>query len=428
MIRVRTRRSWPSCWSIPVGAVSSGGPVGEQRFRVGEARPEVDNLSVGLADCFVGGGDRQFRVVDRDVRGVEVAGVFAPVEWPVVPVDQRLCSADVGIAAVEFPDRVGAFALDLFDLMRDRLHTVHRGGERCFDSVLLLEQVAELMAVEKPRPIEPLVGEFGAAGVGWIELDRVHRFEHDWERAANLQLRDGNPDVADTYNDHHRLLGGTSVQMERAAVNRWAELRANGKSVLLMSPTNDTVGRLNQRAQQHLIRTGRLDPAGRHATARTYKLYAGDQIATRCNDRGLITDRSEMVRNRATWTINTIHADGAVTASGKQGTIELPAAYVAEHVELAYATTGMGAQGRTVQSPITVLDGPTDVRNLYVPMTRGRESNEAFITTTGEQTAVDVFAQCLALDWIDQPVTGREVRRALSRTFLRAPNFSVTNP
>ncbi len=265
------------------------------------------------------------------------------------------------------------------------------------------------------------VGRGGMYGLltdtfGAIELDRVHRFEHDWERTASLQLRDGNPDVADTYNEHGRLNGGTSVQMERAAVERWAELRADGQSVLLMAPTNDIVERLNSRAQQHRIRTGELDPTGHHATTGVYTFHVGDEIATRHNDRTLTTDRGEMVRNRATWTIDAIDPDGAVTATGRHGRVTLPTTYVAEHVELAYATTGMGAQGRTVRSAITVLDGPTDVRNLYVPMTRGRQSNEAFITTTGEQSAVDVFAQCLTLDWIDQPAHIRETELNHQRT------------
>jgi ATP-dependent exoDNAse (exonuclease V) alpha subunit len=39
-----------------------------------------------------------------------------------------------------------------------------------------------------------LVDTFGA-----IELDGVHRFSNDWERAASLQLRHGDPNVADIY-------------------------------------------------------------------------------------------------------------------------------------------------------------------------------------------------------------------------------------
>jgi conjugative relaxase-like TrwC/TraI family protein len=282
-----------------------------------------------------------------------------------------------------------------------------------------LAELADLADVKGWRVVmvgDPMqftsVGRGGMYGLltdtfGAIELDRVHRFTHEWERSASLQLRNGNPDVADIYGDHGRLHGGTSVQMERAAINRWAAHRSEGRSVLLMAPTNETVERLNQRAQQHRIRRGELNPTGTHATASVYKLYAGDEIATRRNGRGLLTDRGEMVRNRATWTITTIHPDGAITATGKHGTVQLLAAYVGEHVDLAYATTGMGAQGRTVDAAVTVLDGPADVRNLYVPMTRGRDTNEAFITVTGEQSAVDVFAQYLALDWIDQPAHTR---------------------
>jgi conjugative relaxase-like TrwC/TraI family protein len=270
------------------------------------------------------------------------------------------------------------------------------------------------------------VGRGGMYGLltdtfGAIELDRVHRFTHEWERDASLQLRNGNPDVADIYGDHGRLHGGTSVQMERAAINRWAAHRSEGRSVLLMAPTNETVERLNQRAQQHRIHHGELNPTGPQTAAGVYKLFVGDEIATRRNDRGLVTDRGEMVRNRATWTITTIHPDGAITATGKHGGVELPVAYVGEHVELAYATTGMGAQGRTVDAAITVLDGPTDVRNLYVPMTRGRETNEAFITVTGEQRAVDLFGQCLALDWIDHPAHTR--RAELKNEYTHRPGL-----
>jgi conjugative relaxase-like TrwC/TraI family protein len=296
-----------------------------------------------------------------------------------------------------------------------------------------LAELADLADVKGWRVVmvgDPMqftsVGRGGMYGLltdtfGAIELDRVHRFTHEWERDASLQLRNGNPDVADIYSYHDRLHGGTSVHMERAAINRWAAHRSEGRSVLLMAPTNEIVERLNQRAQHHRIRHGELNPTAPRTTAGVYKLFEGDEIATRRNDRGLLTDRGEMVRNRATWTINTIHPDGAITATGKHGTVQLPAAYVGEHVELAYATTGMGAQGRTVDAAITVLDGPTDVRNLYVPMTRGRDTNEAFITVTGEQTAVDVFSQCLALDWIDQPAHTR--RAELNNQRLHRPGL-----
>ena len=241
-----------------------------------------------------------------------------------------------------------------------------------------------------------------------IELERVHRFDNEWERDASLRLRRGDVTVAAVYDQHGRLHGGTRNQMERASVNAWWERRQHGAQGLLMSPTIEATERLNQRAQQMRVRAGEIDPAGRHVTVGAYTLHVGDEIATRHNDRTLITDRHEMVRNRAVWTIQHVHDHGALTVTGQHGTVELPAAYVAEHVELAYARTVMGAQGRNVHAGVTLFDTPTDVRNLYVAMSRGCGMNEAFIVTTDEQTPVDVFAQAVATDWIDLPAHARQ--------------------
>jgi conjugative relaxase-like TrwC/TraI family protein len=253
-------------------------------------------------------------------------------------------------------------------------------------------------------------GMFGllADTFGAIELDSVHRFTNTCERHASLQLRQGDIDVLEIYDSHDRLHGGTATQMERAAVNTWWQHRQAGDDVLLMAPTNDTVTVLNERCQQRRIRAGEIDPASRHTEIATGSVFVGDEIATRHNDRQVLTDRGEMVRNRATWTIDHIGSDGSIVAAGRNGTVRLPAIYVAEHVELAYATTGMGAQGRTVNIGILYLDSSTDVRNIYVPMTRGRDHNLAFVATTGEGTAVDVLTRCLTTDRIDQPAHTRQ--------------------
>ena len=256
------------------------------------------------------------------------------------------------------------------------------------------------------------VGRGGMFGMlvdthGGIELDHVHRFTNDWERTTSLQLRRGDPAVADTYQAHGRLHGGTVEQMERAGVAAWWRHWRVGESVLLMAPSNGTVDGLNQRAQQRRISAGELDPTDYLELAGGVRLHVGDVIATRRNDRGIETDRHEMVRNRNTFTISMLHSDGGLAAVGETGIVILPAGYVAEHVELAYAVTSMGAQGRTVDHAIAVLDGVTDVRNIYVPMTRGRHSNHAYITIDGEDTAADVFARYITNDWIDLPAHQR---------------------
>ena len=268
--------------------------------------------------------------------------------------------------------------------------------------IALVGDPMQFSAVGRGGMFGLLVDTFGA-----IELDRVHRFDNEWERDASLRLRRGDVTVAEVYEAHGRLHSGTLNQMERASVAAWWERRQTGHKGLLMSATIEATERLNQRCQQTRIKAGEIDATGRHVTVGVYDVQVGDEIATRQNDRRLTTDRGEMVRNRAVWTVDHIHPDGSLTATGRNGKVQLPASYVAEHVELAYARTVMGAQGRNVQGGASFYDKPTDVRNLYVAMTRGTGMNEAFMVTNGEQTAADIFAQSIATDWIDLPAHAR---------------------
>jgi hypothetical protein len=115
-----------------------------------------------------------------------------------------------------------------------------------------------------------------------------------------------------------------------------------------------------------------------------------------------------MIRNRDQWVIDTVHRNGDLTVTGASGTARLPAGYVRQHVELGYARTSHASQGRTVDRSILVLDGPTDVRGLYVPMTRGRHHNDAYIAIRGEETALDMFTESLRRSWIYRPALARQ--------------------
>ena len=240
---------------------------------------------------------------------------------------------------------------------------------------------------------------------GAIELDQVRRFTHDWERAASVRLRRGDPTIAAVYDAHGRLRGGTRREMQTAIVAAWRAACLDGESTVMMAPTNDVVTDLNVRAQRVRIRAGELD-TGAHVTAGPYRVHVGDEVVTRHNQRALRTNRGVMVHNRDSWTVTAISGDG-VTVTGKTGSVTLPAGYVADHVELGYAQTTHGAQGRTVDTALFLLDGPVDVRGVYVPMTRGRATNEAFIVTTDDRDPVDVFADALTRDWIDWPAVVR---------------------
>jgi len=244
---------------------------------------------------------------------------------------------------------------------------------------------------------------------GCIELDQVHRFHHDWERHASLQLRNGDPASITEYERRGRLHDGTPGQMDQEVITAWHRARSRGDAVALMANSTDTVTRLNRLAQHTRINAGDLDPAGPSLDVGDESMLVGDEVVTRRNDRTLHTDRGQMVKNRDHWTITTIHPDGDVTLDGRTGTIRLPAEYVAEDLELGYAQTSHATQGRTVDVALLLVDTPTDSRGVYTPMTRGREENHSYVVVEENQTALDVLTQAIGRDWIDQPAVTRRL-------------------
>lgn len=256
--------------------------------------------------------------------------------------------------------------------------------------------------------------------VGAVELGRVHRFDARWEGEASLRLRRGDLSVVDVYDRHGRLHGGTAIRMRAQVIRAWRDATARGETASMMAPTNELVVALNQRAQQVRLDAGELD-AARALVAGAYRLHVGDVVATRRNDRSLRTDRNLMVKNRDRWTITAIGNDGSLTIAGRSGAVTLPPEYVREHVELAYAETSHANQGRTVDRSFLLLDGATNAAGIYVPMTRGRLTNEAFVITHGEQTAADVMTESLTRTWIDRPAVERraELHPGLDRTSSR---------
>ncbi|MBC7560117.1 MAG: TrwC relaxase, partial [Dermatophilaceae bacterium] len=119
------------------------------------------------------------------------------------------------------------------------------------------------------------------------------------------------------------------------------------------------------------------------------RIGVGDQIATRRND------RDADVANRDTWTVTGVLIDGGVVVVGSRGQRVLPAAYVRDHVELAYASTVYGAQGATTGAAHLVVGEHTGAAGAYVAMTRGRDHNTAHLVADTPQEArkqwIEVF-------------------------------------
>jgi hypothetical protein len=158
----------------------------------------------------------------------------------------------------------------------------------------------------------------------------------------------------------------------------------------------------------------------------------GDLVVTRENNR-LLTAGRGWVKNGDLWTVTATGEDGTMTLRrvGGAGEVAVPPAYVASHVELAYASTAHRAQGRTVATAHAMVAPTTTREALYVAATRGRESNWLYVDTaydpdpqTGHdwtapsQTAHEVLAGVLAnqgaeLAAHDQIAASHEAAQAL---------------
>jgi len=221
------------------------------------------------------------------------------------------------------------------------------------------------------------------------ELTSLWRFTNPWEARASLELRRAHPSVLDTYDAHGALTGGTHDQMLTTALTAWTDARDHGHTAVLQAADNHTVRDLNNAARTAGIRAGTVT---RHGVELHDGLTAGvgDRIVTRHNHRRLHTPDG-FVRNGALWDVTAIGPDGSLHVRPAhtsrdddrdgRGTVRLPADYVAEHVELGYATTTARTQGITVDQTRTIAAPGMAREDLYVAMSRGRHLNHTYVIT-----------------------------------------------
>ena len=277
------------------------------------------------------------------------------------------------------------------------------------------------------------VGAGGAFGMlarrgPTAELTALHRFVHPWEARASLDLRHGQPDSLDAYAAHGAISAGDLDLVIDQALDAGDAAASAGRVALLQAADLRTVRELNARARQRAVVRGE---AGADGVGLHDGLVAGvgDRVVTRYNDRRLRAGDG-YVRNGALWDVAAIDPDGAMRVrpalptpprggTGRwrkgiqqpgDGTVRLPAEYVAAHVELGYAVTTARSQGLTVDESHTIATPGMAREDLYVALTRGRQANRLYVATDvvdddcppgiagtdGRQTARQVLDQILA--------------------------------
>lgn len=218
------------------------------------------------------------------------------------------------------------------------------------------------------------------------ELTAIHRFHHEWEKHASLGLRRGEVEVISTYIHQSRVREGNTDEMLDAAYAAWRADTTAGRSSVLVTESSLAVHALNERARaERLILEGAVHGREVHLTDHA-RASVGDVVITRRNDRTLETispRRGGWVKNGDRWRITDIRRDGSVVVDrldpGRRGRTALPSEYVAQHLDLGYATTAHRAQGITVDTAHVVVTASTTRENLYVSMSRGRDTNIAYV-------------------------------------------------
>jgi conjugative relaxase-like TrwC/TraI family protein len=243
-----------------------------------------------------------------------------------------------------------------------------------------------LIAVGDPAQL-PAVGR-GGVFAHWCEtlhhheLETPRRFDHEWEADASLALRIGDPAAVDAYSDHQRLHASHPALLARQVALAHQHHVERGRRVAITTTTTAMASQINeaiQARQAHGIGTPHISlDDGTH-------VYAGDRIATRRNDPELTSHDGHQVRNRHTWTVEVVRADGSLGVSDPgRGWV-------------GWAVTGYGNQGDTVDIGLAVLEPGTYRSHAYVAMTRGRTANHAWVPDpTGTTDPAEQLAQIIA--------------------------------
>jgi hypothetical protein len=138
---------------------------------------------------------------------------------------------------------------------------------------------------------------------------------------------------------------------------------------------------LNAGARADRVAGGQVTQGGVEVAGGT-TAGVGDQVLTRQNNRRLVAAR-RWVRNGDRWIVTATRPDGTMTVKRSNGAacVDLPADYVKDHVELAYASSAHRAQGRTIDTAHAMISPTTTREVLYVSASRGREGNWLYVDT-----------------------------------------------
>ena len=258
--------------------------------------------------------------------------------------------------------------------------------------VILAGDTQQLQAVENGGGLSLL-----ADALGFVQLAEPVRFRAAWEQAASLRLRTGDTSVLAAYDQHARIRGGEPEQMMDAAAAHYLVLALDGTDVLLMAADHALRRELSRRIRDDLIRLGIVQTGPAVRIADGARASAGDLIVCTKNDHsieagepGRTLANGDLLRIDAVTTAGLIvrRALDADPVSGQRRWTARQFLYVGyRDAELGYAVTDHVAQSRTVTVGLAVIAGTEDRQHAYVALSRGTDTNMAYVFTLSPKFA-----------------------------------------
>jgi DNA primase catalytic core len=283
-------------------------------------------------------------------------------------------------------------------------YIVGQGG-----SVRLIGDDQQLAAIGAGGVLRDIQASHGA-----VRLTEPLRFTDPAEAAATLALRDGKPEAIGFYLDNQRMHIGDLSTITEQVFAAWQHDRSEGLDSIMLAPTRDLVGQLNQRARTHRLTDARLDNNAEVALADGNRASVGELIITRSNDRQLRLTATDWVKNGDRWIVLAVTGSGDLDVQHLRNRhrVRLPATYVQTSAELGYATTVHAAQGLSVDTMHGLANGEESRQQLYTLLTRGKITNHLYLQVVGDgdphsilwpdtvqpATPTDLLEQILARD------------------------------
>lgn len=213
--------------------------------------------------------------------------------------------------------------------------------------------------------------------------------------------------------EHGRLSVHIDSDAHVAALADWQHAAGEHGSAgaVLIARDQDTRAALNAAARAQRRQDNALGPDRAYGPV---IVAVGDRVICRRNDSRVDVDNGTRGTVRAT-------SDHGVVIDTDAGTVrELPAGYVAEHVEHAYCLTGHGMQGGTVEHA-TVLASPRDLTKgwSYTALSRARGTTRLHIDAADVPAGMREREEQAPADRHAAPQRAQVLARVAARMLVR---------